>query len=163
MKIDIIEADYNNKKHAKDILYLLNSYSRDPMGGGKALESFVLDNLIQELAKRPYAISLLCYVDNAAVGLINSFEAFSTFSCKPLINIHDIIVLKKFRGNNLSQMMLENIELIAKKKGCCKLTLEVLSQNIAAKKSYQKFGFTQYQLDPKVGQAEFWHKHIKPN
>jgi len=36
----------------------------------------------------------------------------------------------------ISQMMLEKVEEIAKEKGCCKITLEVLSNNEVAKSSY---------------------------
>ena len=160
MKIKIIKANYLEQQDSKDILMLLNSYAQDPMGGGEALNQFVIDNLIQELAKLPHAFTVLCYVNDIAAGLINCFEAFSTFSCKPLINIHDVIVLKEYRGNGLSQKMLAEVEKIAKSKGCCKLTLEVLSKNAAAQASYEKFGFTQYELDPKMGSAEFWQKLI---
>ena len=76
------------------------------------------------------------------------------------MNIHDVIVMKKYRGHNISQRMLSKVEEIAKFKGCCKLTLEVLSENEAAKSSYTKFGFSDYELDPKMGMAQFWQKLI---
>jgi len=160
VNIKIIKANYADSKQSDDIISLLNSYAQDPMCGAEALSQFVIENLINELAKLPHAFSILCYVDNVAVGLINCFEAFSTFSCKPLINIHDVIVLHDYRGNKLSQKMLMEVERIAKSKGCCKLTLEVLSKNGAAKMSYEKYGFSHYELDPKMGVAQFWQKLI---
>ena len=54
--------------------------------------------------------------------------------------------------------MLDEVERIAKEKGCCKLTLEVLEGNIVAKKAYEKFGFSSYELDPATGKALFWEK-----
>ena len=54
----------------------------------------------------------------------------------------------------------EKVEEIAISKGCCKLTLEVLSGNAVAKASYEKFGFSGYELDPKVGNALFWQKSL---
>ena len=160
MNIKVLKANYTETKHATDILSLLNLYALDPMGGGKALSQFVKDNLIRELAKLPHAFTVLCYADDRAVGLINCFESFSTFSCKPLVNIHDVIVIKEYRGRGLSQKMLTEVEKIALKKGCCKLTLEVLSKNTVAQASYQKSGFSPYQLDPEMGMAEFWQKLI---
>ena len=160
MKIKVIEVDYSDSRQAKDLVSLLSIYAQDPMGGGKALDDYVISHLVRELSKRPYAFSVLCYVDGAPAGLINCFEAFSTFSCKPLVNIHDVIVMKEFRGHNISQSMLTKVEEIAKSKGCCKLTLEVLSKNEAAKSSYLKFGFSDYELDPKMGTAQFWQKLI---
>lgn len=160
MNIEVIKVNYNDKRQAEDLISLLNSYAKDPMGGGESLSKFVVDNLVKELSMLPHAFSVLCYVDKQPAGLINCFEAFSTFSCKPLVNIHDVIVLEKYRGNNLSQKMLALVEDIAKTKGCCKLTLEVLNKNEAAKSSYEKFGFTHYELNPKMGSAKFWQKLI---
>jgi ribosomal protein S18 acetylase RimI-like enzyme len=158
MNIEIIKADYVNKKHAKEIAALMNSYATDPMGGGKPLPEEVKNNLAQELSKLPYAFSVISYVDNVAAGLVTCFELFSTFSCKPLINIHDVIVLKEYRGNGLSHKMLRKVEEIAISKGCCKLTLKVLEGNKVAQSSYKKLGFSDYELDPKMGKALFWQK-----
>ena len=160
MEIKIIDVNYNNDNQAKELVYLLNAYASDPMGGGNPLKQFTVENLVIELSKRPYAFSVISYVDSKPAGLINCFEAFSTFLCKPLVNIHDVIVLEKFRGKGISQKMLERVEEIAVTKGCCKLTLEVLSENKAAKSSYEKYGFNGYELAPKAGSALFWQKII---
>lgn len=160
MDIKVREVNYNDSKQANELIILLSAYASDSMGGGKPLERYVKENLIKELSKLPHAFSVISYVNNQAVGLVNCFEAFSTFSCKPLVNIHDVMVLKEFRGNGISQKMLGKVEEIALAKGCCKLTLEVLNGNEAAKSSYKKYGFSSYELDPKVGSAQFWQKLI---
>lgn len=158
MDIEIVNVDYLNQNHANAIAFLMDSYATDPMGGGKPLDDQVKHNIAKELSRLPHAFSVISYVDGIAAGLINCFEIFSTFYCKPLINIHDIIVLDTYRGNGLSQKMLKRVEDIAISKGCCKLTLEVLEGNRIAKSSYAKFGFSDYQLDPKMGRALFWQK-----
>jgi len=43
-------------------------------------------------------------------------------------------------------------------RGCCKLTLEVLTGNLVALRSYERFGFAPYALDPAAGQASFMQK-----
>lgn len=160
MEIKITDVNYNDNKQARELVYLLNAYASDPMGGGQPLDKYVTENLASELSKLPHAFSVICYVNNQPAGLINCFEAFSTFSCKPLVNIHDVMVLKEYRGNSLSQKLLERVEEIASTKGCCKLTLEVLSENEIAKLSYKKYGFSRYELDPTKGNAQFWQKLI---
>jgi len=45
MKIKVFIADYLNDKHAKDIVYLLNNYAEDPMGGSTPLPDEVKLNL----------------------------------------------------------------------------------------------------------------------
>ena len=156
--IKIIPADYTNPKHAEEIIVLMNAYASDPMGGGKPLTKTVNDNLVNTLATLPHALSIISYVDGVAAGLVNCFEGFSTFSCQPLINIHDVIVLQPYRTKGLSYRMLEKVEEIARTKGCCKLTLEVLTGNKIAQSAYHKFGFADYELDPAMGKALFWQK-----
>jgi len=160
MEVTVVKADYFNKKHEEDIQVLLNSYASDPMGGGIPLREEVRKKVVKELSRLPHAFSVIAYSNGSPVGLANCFEAFSTFSCKPIINIHDIVVKKEFRGNGISHKLLEKIEEIARLKNCCKLTLEVLSGNEVAKASYKKFGFSGYELDPELGKALFWQKKL---
>ena len=160
MKIEIKIADCLNEKTAKEIGYLLNEYAKDPMGGGEAISEEVQNTVAEKLSKIPHSFTVLAYVDGKAAGLITAFENFSTFKCKPLISIHDIAVLKEFRGLGLSQMMLAKVEEEAKERGCCKITLEVLEGNEVAQNAYRKFGFEGYELDPKMGKALFWEKGL---
>ena len=48
----------------------------------------------------------------------------------------------------------------ARERGCCKLTLEVLTGNQVALNSYVRFGFANYQLDPSAGQAMLMQKWL---
>ncbi|MCD1125771.1 GNAT family N-acetyltransferase [Jinshanibacter sp. LJY008] len=160
MNVEIVIADYQNPAQGKDLLMLLDDYAQDPMGGGEALESSVKANLLGELAKLPHAFTVLAYVDNQPAGLINCFLGFSTFAVRPLVNIHDAVVNPSFRGLGLSQKMMEKVEQIAREKGCCKMTLEVLEGNDVAKGCYSKFGFSGYELDPAMGKAMFWQKKL---
>jgi ribosomal protein S18 acetylase RimI-like enzyme len=160
MKIDVLTLNYQDPQQTQDMLFLLDTYALDPMGGATALSQRVKDNLVTQLAKLPHAFSVICYVDGKPAGLANCFEAFSTFKCKPLINIHDLVVSGEFRGLGISQKMLQHIENIAIQKGCCKVTLEVLEGNQTAKNAYLKFGFAGYELDPQMGKALFWEKPL---
>jgi ribosomal protein S18 acetylase RimI-like enzyme len=160
MSIDILAADYRDPRHAQDLSYLLNCYALDPMGGGEALPEQVRLRLAGELAALPHAFSVLCYIDDEPAGLVNCFEGFSTFQCRRLVNIHDVVVLEQFRGRGISSLMLAEVEAIARRRDCCKLTLEVLEGNLAAQRAYRRFGFEAYQLDPTEGSAMFWQKSL---
>ena len=160
MKIEVIQVDYLNEKQAREIALLLDAYASDPMGGGVPLSENVKNDLAVELSRLPHAFSVIAYIDGEPAGLVNCFEAFSTFACKPIINIHDVVVVDEFRGKGISSMMLNKVEEIAIQKGCCKLTLEVLRENKVAISAYKKFGFSGYELDPKYGEALFWQKKL---
>lgn len=74
--------------------------------------------------------------------------------------MHDVSVIDKFRGLGLSQKMLQKVEEIARQRGCCKITLEVLEGNAVAQASYRKFGFDDAMLDPIHGRMLFWNKTL---
>lgn len=161
MNVSIIQADYNNPQHSKDVVYLLNEYAKDPMGGGEPLSDVVRHNLIDTIVSLPYVFSVLCYIDNKPAGLVNCIEGFSTFACAPVVNIHDVVVTSTYRGLGINAKMFEKVELIAKQRGACKLTLEVLEGNKPAQQAYIKAGFEGYELDPAMGKAMFWQKKLK--
>ncbi len=153
-------ADLALPAHAAAILYLLNEYAKDDMGGGAELSAYAKANLIAELRKRQGTHIVLAFVDGSPAGVAICFEGFSTFACKPLLNIHDIVVLKKYRGRGISKRLLAKAEEIALGLGCCKLTLEVLEGNAVAQAAYKASGFAGYELDPKLGKAMFWQKKL---
>lgn len=158
--LHITRADLNLPSHAQAFIELLNTYAYDPMGGGESLSDFARDNLIGQLKQRTGVIIVLAFEDEEPAGLVNCFEGFSTFQCKPILNIHDVIVMSSFRGRGIASRLLAEVESIARQIGCCKLTLEVLEHNDVAKAAYRKAGFGGYQLDPAYGQALFWEKKL---
>ena len=163
----VCRADYANPVHADALVRLLDAYAQDPMGGAEPLSEFAKLNLIPALAARPQAFSVLAFDDGAgsgaglAVGLVNCIEGFSTFACQPLVNVHDVAVLPAYRGQRVAEKMLALAETIARERGACKLTLEVLPGNAGAIKLYSRIGFSNYQLDPAMGQAQFLQKWLR--
>ena len=156
----ILQANYSDTFHAQTIVQLLDAYAQDPAGGGEPLSAFAKANLVNELAKRPQAFSVLALDGDTPVGLVNCIEGFSTFACKPLVNVHDVVVLSSHRGQRVGEQMLAHAEQIAMQRGACKLTLEVLSGNRSAIKLYERIGFAGYQLDPAMGSAQFLQKWL---
>jgi len=159
--IEILDADLSDPFHAQAVVRLLDEYARHEMGGGCALPDFVKQNLATELRGRADTYVILALDDGHPVGLAICFEGFSTFACKPLLNIHDIMVSASHRGLGISKQLLAKAEDIALRLGCCKLTLEVLEGNTVAQAAYQACGYSGYQLNPQVGQALFWQKKLE--
>lgn len=158
---EIVEANLLNTSHRKDLLDTLNIYAFDPMGGREGLSGYVKSNLATALNERKNTTVFLAYAGEKAAGLLICMEGFSTFSCRPLMNIHDLVVVPQYRGQGISRMLLEAAEEIAIKKGCCKLTLEVLEGNKVARGAYSRFGFKGYELDPEMGNALFLEKKLQ--
>ena len=77
---------------------------------------------------------------------------FSTFTGKPLINIHDLTVTAVCRGRGIGRLLLKAVEAKARELGCGKVTLEVREDNAPARQFYQRFGFR----DGEGGPATFF-------
>jgi ribosomal protein S18 acetylase RimI-like enzyme len=158
--ITTLRADYANPAHAAGLVMLLDAYASDPAGGGKGLSDFAKANLVPGLAARPQAYSVLAFDGAQPVGLVNCIEVFSTFACKPLVNVHDVAVVASHRGRGIAEQMLAEAEVVARERGAVKLTLEVLSGNRSAIRLYERIGFAGYQLDPAMGSAQFLQKWL---
>ena len=158
MKIEM--ADYHKPLHRQAIEQLMAAYALDPMGGGEALPYSVIGNLCNALAGELGAVTLLAFDGEKAVALVTALRGFSTFKCRPLLNIHDVMVLCEFRGQGLSGRMIAELEGYARRQGYCKMTLEVLANNRAAQSVYLQCGLAPYELDPEQGSATFWQKTL---
>lgn len=142
------------------LVELLDAYANDPMGGGEPLPEQVKSTLVGRLANFPGAFTVLCQIKSDYVALANCLTGFSTFAAQPLINIHDLAVIPSARGQGISQRLLAFVESEAQRRGCCKVTLEVLEGNSVALSAYKKFGFIPYSLDAKTGSAILMQKKL---
>ena len=164
--VRVCRADYADPLHAAALVSVLDAYAQDPMGGGEALSDFAKAHLVAALSARPQAYSVLAFAQTQGdalerpVGLVNCIEGFSTFACLPLVNVHDVAVLSDSRGQGVGEKMLVLAEAIARERGACKMTLEVLQGNASAERLYRRVGFDHYQLDPSMGQAQFMQKWL---
>jgi ribosomal protein S18 acetylase RimI-like enzyme len=143
--IQIIECDFNNPEHREQIVRLISAYMLDPMGGEEAMADDVKLNLVDVLENHPARLVLLAKVGNEYAGITNCFINISTFRAKPYFNVHDVTVLKEYRGKGIGRKLLEKVIEIARNRGYCKITLEVREDNKNAKALYQSLGFSDYE------------------
>lgn len=94
------------------------------------------------------------------VELLDEYARHPMGGGHPLVNVHDLMVSAPFRGEGLAGRILAKVEEIARQRGCCKVTLEVLEGNEAAQRAYRRAGFAPYELDPAQGRALFWEKKL---
>ena len=154
----VIRAKYGNPIHASAIIALLDEYASGPSGAGEPLSETVKAELIPALQRSTCTLTLLAFAGDTPIGLLNAFETLSTFRAKPLLNIHDIAVTASWRRRGVARALLLELENIARERGCCKLTLEVLENNVSAQALYRELGFEGYQLQEDFGRALFWQK-----
>ncbi len=153
--IKIIEVDFTNQEHCKEFVDLMNHYMTDKMGDYPPHNNESAERLINGMRNHPAKICCFAQIEGEMAGLINCFIGFATFTAKPFINIHDIIVYNKFRDKGIGRKMLEHVFDKAKETGCAKVTLEVREDNKRAQYLYSSLGF-------RAGNPpmHFWTKYI---
>ena len=159
--VDILLNPYAEPRWREAIVEVLDSYASDPMGGAAPLPDATRRHLVAQLEQRPWIVTLLAVRGVEPLGLLVAVEGFSTFAARPLLNLHDIAVVPAHRGRGVGTRLIEAAEAEARRRGCGKLTLEVLEGNTVAKGLYARLGFRPYQLDPALGEAAFWEKPIQ--
>lgn len=135
------EADLTNPDDALGIVEVLDSYASDAMGAQQPLAADIRERIVPGLRDHPTTLVLLAVLDGRIVGIAVCFYGFSTFRARPLLNIHDLAVLPEYRGQGIGQSLLDEVENRARKGGCCKLTLEVRTDNERARRLYERNGF----------------------
>jgi pimeloyl-ACP methyl ester carboxylesterase/GNAT superfamily N-acetyltransferase len=139
--VTVRRADLAAATDAAMITALIDAYARDPRGGGTPLPQDVRERLVPGLAAHPTSRAWLAFDGDEAVGVCVGFVGYSTFAAQPLLNIHDLAVLPGHRGRGIGRALLAGAEQGARAEGCCKLTLEVLEDNLPARGLYEAFGF----------------------
>ena len=152
MNLEVLEADLNNFKHAEAVRQLVDEYARLPIGQGTPLAARVLEQLVPGLKRHPGTLVFLAWLDRRAVGVTVCMTGFSTFTAKPMINIHDLAVTAGCRGRGVGRLLLKAVEAKARELDCGKVTLEVREDNALARQLYQRFGFR----DGESGPATFF-------
>ena len=147
--VAIIKADLNNKKHALDIVKIVDLFARDPMGQDEPLEEEVRVDMIAEMKKIPTTMTYIAYHDEEPVGIVTCFIGFSTFTASKTFKIHDVAVHPDARGLGVGTKLLTKVKEEAEAMGCSKVTLEVREDN-PAKRLYEREGF-------EYGEPRWWY------
>lgn len=156
----IVTADFSRPDHAAALIKIMDSYAAGETGTGSGLSESVRTKLPAMLAEIQHGFSLLAYKNDVAAGLANCFMQFSTFQCMPIINIHDLAVCPDHQREGIGSALIAAVVQEAERRGCCKVTLEVLSGNTQAQRLYQRHGFGPYQLQKSTGYSLFWEKPL---
>ncbi|MDA0285427.1 MAG: GNAT family N-acetyltransferase [Planctomycetota bacterium] len=157
MPISIVDADFRRLEHCRGLVRILDEYARLPHIADRGIPDAVRENLVERLAANSGRQVLLAVDDEhidgeQVVGVAVCFEGFSTFAGRPLLNVHDLAVTADCRGQGVGTLLLDAIARRAQELGCCRVTLEVASDNPGAKRLYERSGFAMAQ--------EFWKKEL---
>lgn len=140
-EIRIIEADLDDAQQGSALVGLLDSYAREPAGQSTPIDAATASGIVPGLKRHPSTLVLLAVTDDVYSGTAVCFWGFSTFTARPVLNIHDLVVLPEYRGRGIGSALLDEAERRARAAGSSRLTLEVLDSNRDAKRLYERCGF----------------------
>lgn len=143
--VTIIPCDLNDPHHCEALVNLMNEYISDEMGDGKPYAEGQKEKLLEGLRGHPSTLILLARAEDRFIGLCNCFVNFATFTVKPFVNIHDVIVTRQYRNKGVGRRLIEKVIERAGDMGCSKVTLEVREDNMNARHLYNSLGFTDAQ------------------
>ena len=144
MTATVRAADLAADADGRAIVQVLDTYAREPVAGARPLAAEVQARLPGALRAHPTTVAFLAYDGAEPVGVAVCFLGFSTFHACPLLNVHDLAVVPAWRGRGVGRALLEAVEAEGRRRGCCKLTLEVQEDNQPARRLYARFGFSDY-------------------
>jgi ribosomal protein S18 acetylase RimI-like enzyme len=153
--IEIIPCDFNNPDHCKALVSLMSEYISHKMGDGIPYTEEQKVALVDGLRRHESKLIVLAKSGDRFVGLTNCFINFATFTVKPFVNIHDVIVTSDWRNKGLGRKMLSRVIEMAQDLGCSKVTLEVREDNDNAKHLYNSLGF--HDAEPR---QYYWAKYL---
>jgi len=133
-------ADLASVADLDTVVTLTNEYAKDPNANGTELPDQILCAIPSLLSEHPAALAVIAYEGDEPVGLATCVLSLSTFSAKPILNIHDIVVLKEKRGEGIGASLMREVESEAARRGCSKVSLEVADGN-PARHLYEREGF----------------------
>lgn len=88
-------------------------------------------------------IEVLLAEENSQVcGAAVLYNAYSSWNGAPTLTIHDLFIEEGFRGHGAGRALLSAIATLANDRGCCRVDVNVLAWNTAARKFYEALGFT---------------------
>lgn len=141
-RLAVVErCDFSNPSHRAAFSTLLTHYMKDPMGDYPPHTASQMQQLIADLAAHPTAVVYLLSVEGRYVGLATTFMNYSTFKRKPYLYVHDVVIHTSVRGQGWGKFLVQHLIDAAKTAGCCKVSLEVRTDNPAAQVAYRALGF----------------------
>jgi ribosomal protein S18 acetylase RimI-like enzyme len=153
--IEVIPINFDDPAHCSALVELMDEYIAHKMGDGIPYTEDQKEMLVNGLRDHPSRLILLAKSGERFIGLVTSFINFATFTVKPFVNIHDVIVTDEWRNKGIGRIMLSDLIIRAEKMGCSKVTLEVREDNDNARHLYNSLGF--HDAEPR---QYYWAKYL---
>ncbi len=90
--------------------------------------------------RRPYAETLLAFLDDKPIGFCLYFHNYSTFLGKPGLYLEDLYIQPEYRNRGFGKVILAHLAALAIERGCGRFEWSVLDWNEPSIAFYRKIG-----------------------
>lgn len=105
-------------------------------------ECLISEETLREslFGSRPYAETLLAFLDDKPIGFCLFFHNYSTFLGKPGLYLEDLYIQPEYRNRGYGKLILARLAAIAIERGCGRFEWAVLDWNEPSIAFYRKIG-----------------------
>lgn len=120
--------------------------TRELMEYHNALDIFTMTSQrFKTLIENHALISCIAYADSNAVGVMNVFYKYTTFSGRKILYIEDLYAKEKYRGFGIGGKLLDKAKEIASENDCEQIELKCAAWNKNSARFYESHGMKQDQ------------------
>jgi len=153
--VSFTPCDFTQAIHCQALADLIEHYKMGEMGDGKPFSPIERLRVVDGLASHPARDIIFVLDDGNIAGVAVCFSLFSTFSVRPYLYIHDLVIHEQHRGKGLGKKLLEHCIALSTGRKYCKVCLEVRHDNERARNLYTSAGFAEC-----VPPMHFWTREI---
>lgn len=137
--MDLKFREANPEMDGPAIVALLDGFSR--VSENKELPSQIKNTLIDNL--KEFGNTKIYFVEDQGtpIGIALCVISFSSFYAQSVLNIHDFYIDPAYHRKGVGDALMAYVLSEAEKGPYCKVTLEVVGDNFAAQRLYEKHGF----------------------
>ncbi|MGI6226677.1 MAG: GNAT family N-acetyltransferase [Peptococcales bacterium] len=84
--------------------------------------------------------------ENKVLGMVGFTIKYYLHREKPVLYIGSMVVKEAFRSKGIGKILMDHVEIIAKKRGCNSIQLNSNKRRVRAHKFYEKLGFVEMSL-----------------
>lgn len=121
-----------------EMLQALARFERAP-GAVRLTEQTLVDDAFGETPR--FHVFLAETADGIPCGVATAILAYSSWSARPVLTLHDLFVRPQARRTGAGRAILAAVTAFANARDCCRIDVNVLSWNGDAERFYRSQGF----------------------
>lgn len=105
-----------------------------------------IKGVVEHFINNPDYYLVLAEKDRQVLGMVGFIIKYYLHREKPVLYVGSMAVKESFRSQGIGRKLMEQVEVIAKERGCNSIQLNSNKRRVRAHKFYEKLGFVEVSL-----------------